>query len=80
MIGMQRTPARVSSVGFGVWLRRTLGSAGCQPAVSGGLPETLFPSMSRIVRIEGPRHSGCGQQASSLRSPEKLRVHLAGTP
>src|SRR5205823_5970912 len=50
--------------------RGFLGSAGCQPAVSGSLPETVVFRCS--TNVNRGAAAGCrGQQAGSLRSPDK---------
>src|SRR5207248_1637850 len=50
--------------------RGFLGSAGCQPAVSGSLPETVAFRCS--TNVNRGAAAGCrGQQAGSLRSPDK---------
>src|SRR6266550_3300273 len=46
------------------------GSAGCQPGVSGSLPETIV--FRCPTNVSGGAAAGCrGQQAGSLRSPDK---------
>src|SRR6266480_2401172 len=53
-----------------------LGSAGCQPGVSGSLPETIV--FRCPTNVSGGAAAGCrGQQAGSLRSPDKKILRSA---
>ena len=55
------------------------GGRAASPQFPAACRKHSFLSCPQVVRVERLRHSGRGQQVSSLRSPEELRLHLAGT-